>query len=210
MSSSRAAREEEDGRVLRGARNREAIARAVYELVRAGGVVPSIEEVAARAGVGVRTVFRQFQDVESLFQSIAERLFPEVVALARFEPPTGALDGDVRSLVARRARVFEHITPFRRASAQLRQRSPFLREQDAAMARTMRAMLEAIVRPHLDRDGPEVLEALDALLSFEAWDRLRDRQGLSAKRAEEVLVAAVEKLVGSRARRAKTKTELSG
>ena len=41
---------------------------------------------------------------------------------------------------------------------------------------------------------PATLEALDLLLSFETWARLRDDQGLSPKRAREVLEAAVRKL----------------
>ena len=52
-----------DGRVLRGARNHALIVQAIYDLVRAGNVAPTAEEVAARAGVGVRTIFRQFKDL---------------------------------------------------------------------------------------------------------------------------------------------------
>jgi hypothetical protein len=38
------------------------------------------------------------------------------------------------------------------------------------------------------------VEALEVLLSFEAWDRLRDQQKLSAKRAEAVLLGAATAL----------------
>ena len=55
---------EADGRVLRGARTRERIVDAVFELVSEGTVRPTAEEVASRAGVGIRTVFRHFDDME--------------------------------------------------------------------------------------------------------------------------------------------------
>ncbi len=176
-----------DGRAERSARTRAAIALAVYELVRARGEMPSVEAVAERAGVGERTVFRQFNDLESLARSVHERLFPEVMALARPSPPTGELEADLRSLVARRARVFEHVAPFRRASRGHRERSPFMSEQDASMASLMRASVEAVVLPHLDHDDRDVVELIDVLLSFETWDRLRTVQRLDVTHAERAL-----------------------
>ncbi|MBL8685030.1 MAG: TetR/AcrR family transcriptional regulator [Myxococcales bacterium] len=176
-----------DGRAERSARTRAAIALAVYELVRARGEIPSVEEVAERAGVGERTVFRQFNDVETLARSVHERLFPEVMELARPSPPTGVLEEDLRSLVARRARVFEHVAPFRRASRGHRERSPFMSEQDAAMSLIARASVEAVVLPHLDDDDRAIVEVVDVLLSFEAWDRLRSVQRLSVAEATRVL-----------------------
>jgi AcrR family transcriptional regulator len=186
-----------DGRAARSERTRRAIADAVYELVRARGAMPSVEEVAAHARVGERTVFRQFNDVETLAQSVHERLFPEVMALSRDGDPTGELARDLQSLVARRARVFEHVAPFRRASRGHRERSPFMSDRDAAMTALMRANLEAVLSPHLAEAQRDLVEAIDVLLSFDAWDRLRTAQGLTAERAESVLQQAARALVES-------------
>ncbi len=49
----------------------------------------------------------------------------------------------------------------------------------------LRAVLETIA--HLGEDAQSTLEVLDALLSFEAWDRLRGNQKLSAKAAEQAI-----------------------
>lgn len=180
-----------DGRVLRGARNHAAIVEAVYELVKATHLPPSVEDVARRAGVGTRTVFRQFQDLETLHRSINERVQEEVLSLIAVTAPTGHLKDDLRALVARRARLFEYLTPFRRAARLVRHQSPFLQEQDATATKLLRGMVEWVVGPHFGDDGRNTLEALDALLSFEAWDRLRAQQQLSAKRAERVLLESV-------------------
>jgi AcrR family transcriptional regulator len=178
---------EADGRVQRGARNHEAIAEAMYELVRTTHAPPTMEEVARRAGVGTRTVFRQFQDLDSLYRTMNERLLREIVSTISMTLPPGELESDVRALARRRAQVFEHMMPFRHATRGLRHTSAFLREQDARLAQMLRTMLEAIVRPHLGEDAESTLEVLDVLLSFEAWDRLRETQKLSAKAAERAI-----------------------
>jgi AcrR family transcriptional regulator len=51
--------------VQRGARNRAAIVAALLELVGEGELEPTAEQVAERACVGTRTVFRHFADMES-------------------------------------------------------------------------------------------------------------------------------------------------
>jgi AcrR family transcriptional regulator len=189
-----------DGRVRRGARNHQAIVDAMYELVRTTHAPPTMDEVARRAGVGTRTVFRQFQDLESLFRTMNERLLGEILGMVTLTPPTGDLATDLRALAHRRAKVFEHISPFRHATRGLRHTSTFLREQDARFTHMLRAMLETTVRPHLAEDAQSTLEILDLLLSFEAWDRLRETQKLGAKAAEQAISdAALALAMGPRA-----------
>lgn len=190
----------EDGRAQRRARNHAAIVQATYDLIRTTHALPSMEAVALAAGVGIRTVFRQFQDQESLYRSVTDRVLEEVMALVTMTPPTGELATDLAALVERRARIFEHVTPFRRVGRLVRHQSTLLQERDAASAQVLRAALEAVLEPHLysasdgDSDAPELLEALDAILSFEMWDRLRDQQGLGSKRAARVVLAAASRL----------------
>ena len=61
------------------------------------------------------------------------------------------------------------------------------------MVGAARDLLEAQLPAAVAQD-PATLEALDLLLSFETWARLRDDQGLSPDQAREVLEAAVRKL----------------
>ncbi len=191
----------EDGRVRRGEANREAIVRAMQEIIVATHRPPTVEEVARRAGVGIRTVFRQFRDQETLHRRITERVTPLVLSMAWVGPPSGHLDADLRALVARRARIYEFIAPYRRASRLVRHQSAYLREQDAATQAIFRSRLEAIVAPHLSRRDGLVLEVLDALLSFEMWDRLRDQQQLGVRRAARVLAETAVSLAGASRRR---------
>lgn len=184
--------DEADGRRRRRSRNHEAIVAAVYDLVRAGDPEPSIEAVAARAQVGTRTIYRQFNDLESLARSLGERVTRETLALFTPVLATGELRADLDALVTQRGRVFAHLAPFRRAGRLVRHRVAELRAQDQRFRAALRASLEAVVAPHLPKGAPgaDLLEALDLLLSFEAWERLREAQGLSDPRATAVLLRA--------------------
>lgn len=176
-----------DGRVLRGERSHTRIVQALYELIREGHVDPTADQVAERAGVGTRTVFRQFEDLESLYRSLGERVQAEVLAQIDIAPPTGRLIDDLTAAIERRRRIFEHVAPFRRASRRVAHSSPFLKAQELTLAKALRIGLLAILGPHLPDDAEDVIEALDLVMSFEAWDRLRVEQKLSVKRAERVI-----------------------
>ena len=64
----------------------------------------------------------------------------------------------------------------------------------ARLAATAREILKAQLPPAV-LDDPLKLEALDLLLSFESWSRLRREQGLTPKRAQDTLAAAVRRLL---------------
>ncbi len=190
-----AATAESDGRRRRTLESRERIIEAMVALTQAGHVSVSAELVAERARVGLRTVFRHFKDMDSLYREMSRIMEARIAeAVAR---PFSAPDwqGRLIELIARRARVFETITPFKRAEAAHRHRSRFLEADTARMNRRLREILAGVVPAELREDAAR-FEALDLLLSFESWDRLRREQGLSAARAKAVLETAVRGLVG--------------
>src|SRR5262245_51723149 len=176
-----------DGRVRRRQRNGRAIVDAMLALVGEGVVAPTAQQVAARAGVGMRTVFRRFSDMESLFAEMGERILTE--ALPRFAAarPEGDLTQRARAVVDRRVAFFERIAPFKRAANFRRWRSPFLRQGHARLVSGLRADLVEWL-PEVRQAPAEITNALELATSFEAWDRLRIEQRLSRERAQ----AAVE------------------
>jgi len=191
-----AATAETDGRVQRGARNRGRIVAAVVELVRSGIPVPTAEQVAREAGVGARTVFRHFADMERLFAEVTASVVEEARPLFVAPLPDGSPEERARALVANRAVAYEHIAPFRRSATAIGFRSDFLQQHYAEFTRQMRAQLLDGV--HELRDAPtEIIEAIDLLCSFEAWDRLRRIQQLEATRAAEVLASTIGPLVAA-------------
>jgi AcrR family transcriptional regulator len=176
-----------DGRLRRSERSREVIVEAMLELVGEGVLEPTAEQVAERAEVGLRSVFRHFSDMEGLYAAMDARLQARVVPLLDAEPPTGALAERVGRLVAQRAEVFEAIGPYKRAEILKRWRSEFLRSRHAGMVRRLRADLRRWL-PEIAEAPDELADALELATSFEAWNRLRSEQRLGRSRA----AAAVE------------------
>ena len=59
-----------DGRRQRSSKSSDLIAQACIEIINEGNLNPTAKEVAKRAGVGTRTVFRQYEDMEDLYLQI--------------------------------------------------------------------------------------------------------------------------------------------
>jgi AcrR family transcriptional regulator len=183
-----------DGRRRRGHDNRARIVSAMMEIVRAGEIAPSAEQVAARADVGLRTVFRHFQDMDSLYREIAAVIGAEVRANLQRPFRAEAWRDRLIEMVGRRAVAFEKMAPFKHAADAFRRRSKVLGSDYARMIVELREVLERQLPRELARDR-NLVETLDMLLSFEAWSRLRREQGLPPKRAQAVLEAAVSALI---------------
>lgn len=187
-----------DGRRRRGQDNRARIVAAMMEIVHGGEIAPSAEQVAARADVGLRTVFRHFQDMDSLYREIAAVVGVEVRAV--LERP---LEGDTwqARLLERAGRfsiAYEKMAPYKRAADAFKHRSKFLGGDYARLVEQQREILEQGLPPAVARDRDRV-EALALLLSFEAWARLRNEQGLSPSRAQAVIESAVRALISGSA-----------
>jgi AcrR family transcriptional regulator len=179
-----------DGRVRRGERSGHAIVEALLELIGDGIMEPTAQQVATRAGVGIRTVFRRFSDMESLYAEMGARVHAAAAPLVLDAQPSGDLMTRARELVSRRVVFFERIAPFKRSANLKRWRSPFLRDRHADLVRRLRADLLRWL-PELDHAPDALVEALDLVTSFEAWDRLRTEQRLGRERAQ----AALERMV---------------
>lgn len=186
-----------DGRVRRGVENRDRIVEAVVELVRKGRSRPSADEIAAAAGTGTRTVFRQFTDMEGLFAAVGVRMQAEILPLVDPSPIEGTAEERARELVDRRVRIFERLAPFRLSGMPHRDSSAVVRGGQRALDTWSRTQLSETFAVELRRAPSEVIEALDALTSFEAWDRLRHAQRLSPAKASEVMVRGVLALLAA-------------
>ncbi len=204
MRTLKRAPESADGRVRRSEKSREAIVAAMFELIGGGVLQPTAQQVAEHAGVGIRSVFRHFDDMEGLFAAMDARLRSEAIPLLQEIEPEGALPRRAGDLVERRVALFERVAPYKRSANLARARSPFLRARHGALVRELR---ENLLRwlPELERAPADLVEALDFATSFEAWDRLRSEQRLSRERAqaalERIVLALVGDLVAGRRRR---------
>ncbi len=183
-----------DGRRRRSADSRRRIVEAMLELVREGDLAPSADSVAARAGVGRRTVFRLFSDMEGIYREM-NAILRDKVAPVRALPLAGDTpEARLHALVERRIRFFEEVLPVTVAAAIHRHRSPVLQADHKAIQAELRGILAAVLGPAVD---PARFEALDAVLSIDLWRRLRHDQGLSPESATAILHRIVAGLLGA-------------
>lgn len=183
-----------DGRIHRSIRTKAAIASAFVTLVDGGNLAPTSHEVAAEAGVGHRTVFRHFQDMESLYGSIRHEIARRAQPILMRPSFTGTLPDRVRQLVNQRMRLHARIANIRRALAVRYWMSPTLQD----FVRRNQAMLRELTLDALPESAElstSDFELLDLLLSFESWARLREMQGLSERKTREILESGVSRLL---------------
>ena len=181
-----------DGRVRRGERSRQAIVAALLDLIGSGVLQPTAQQVADRAGVGIRSVFRHFSEMDSLFAAMDVRLAGEAARILEGSVRAGSLAERVSRLVRQRATLFERVGPYKRSANLQRWRSAFLQDRHLRMQRVLRADLLQWL-PELDGAPADLVEAVDLATSFDAWDRLRNDRQLNQK----VAMAAVERTVSA-------------
>ena len=186
-----------DGRRQRSEASRERIVDAMLELVGEGMVTPSADAVAERAGVGLRTVFRHFENMEGLYREINASMTAEVQPMFARPFENHRWPAVLAELIDRRSRLFERILPYKIAADVHRFHSPFLSRQVEAIARAQRSALLHLVPAALRSDSMFV-ESLDLILSFETWRRLRKDQKLSQPRARQVLEHLTQVLLKKR------------
>ncbi|MCP4038295.1 MAG: TetR/AcrR family transcriptional regulator [bacterium] len=177
-----------DGRALRSERSRRKIVDALFDLVGEGHLMPTAKQVAERADLGIRTVFRHFADMDSLFEQMNERLHSEVLASTRVEVPEGSPAERLTELIRQRCQLFERVSPYWKASEAQRSRSAFLTRAHQSDTQKMRANLFAWLPEFRDLPN-DLTDALEMVVSIQAWHHLRTEQKLNTKRA----VAAMQR-----------------
>ena len=176
-----------DGRSLRSERSRQMIADALYELVGEGVLLPTGEQVALRAGLSLRTVFRLFDDRDGLFRSMDERLRGEIMPQLEKSPPAGYdLNERALALLSENCSIWERCEPYLRSTKLQMMGSEYLTRSYASLIEEGRSRLIRWI-PELVDGSPDLLEAMHMCVSFEAWDRLRSVQGLGRARTRATL-----------------------
>jgi TetR/AcrR family transcriptional regulator, regulator of autoinduction and epiphytic fitness len=179
-----------DGRASRAARTRIAVVDALLALNEKGNLRPTAREIAAEAGVSLRSIYVHFDDVESLLVEAAVRHSEYLMSLARPVPTDGPLVRRVAELVANRRTLYEAGSGVRRAALVQEPFSPALQRALEAGRKTARAEIGNVFAAEIaaaGTDGARLRQALALTLGSTSWDVMRRYQGLTADEAEEQL-----------------------
>lgn len=163
---------------------------AFFALIGEGTITPTAQQIALRANVGIRTVFRHFSEMETLFAELDERIRKEADPYLDHAPAFGSVEERAVGAVQARIRCFESIAPYVRSARANRWRSQFLDSSYKQFVLDQRSSLAQWL-PELSQLPQAQFDAIELATSFESWDRLRTEQGLNTTRTQ----AALERIV---------------
>lgn len=182
---------EVDGRRLRSQRCKQSILDACEHLMLEGVLVPTAQIISDRAEVPIRTFFRHYPDMETLFHAVDEAMKPEYGRFFKETNLEGSLSERIASLVEMYAKSWElNKAVLKSTKAQL-WRYEVLRDNYARVNRNVRKDLAKRI-PELKEESSEIREVVEALISFEMWERLREHQKLSRAKSIRIIRQSVE------------------
>jgi AcrR family transcriptional regulator len=172
-------------------RTRATILAAADELFRADPQLdPSLEAVAARAGVSTRTVIRQFGSKEGLLEAAIEAGVEAAQTTRHAEP--GDPEGAVRAIVGHYEAMGDDVIRW----LALADRLPFVRRVVEGGTESHYAWVEEVFAPDLDGlprgERRARRAALATATDVYVWHLLRRREGLGREATREAMLRMVE------------------
>jgi len=188
-----------DGRVARSARTRHAVVGALLDLLGEGDLRPTAARIAERAGVSLRLVFHHFDDVETIYNELADRQAERVKPLTVPIPVALPFARRVEEFSAQRGLLLETLSPVRRAAVLMEPFRPALAKRlkharDLTRAAAIAAFASGLSKLPAD-EKRATIAALDVATSWVAWEQMRRHQGLSETEARGVMATAIRALL---------------
>ena len=183
-----------DGRRKRSERSRAAIITATLNLIDNGNFAPTARQIAEEAGIGLRSFFRHFDDMEALMDTIDQHIrgYYEPLFVRPFKD--GTLEERVEDIVIDRSEAYERLKKLMMTSQAQLWRSEVVQKNYARNQKGLRKHLEKWL-PELKSQNPANREAAHAAASFENWHRLRQHQGLNLSDARKAMIVAITSLL---------------
>ena len=175
-----------DGRRERSRSSRIKIVAAMLDLVGKGDVSPSAARVAEVAGVGLRSVFRHFDDMDELYREMGDVIEAQVMPIILQSPSGTSWKEKLFDIADKRSKVFETILPYRISASLKRFQSPYLMQDYRRMLRLESETIEAHL-PTTAKADVAGARGLNVILSFQTWRLLRHDQELSVEDAKAVV-----------------------
>jgi AcrR family transcriptional regulator len=161
-----------DGRTLRRTRNRTAVITSLLSIIREGDLHPGASEIADRAGVSHRSIFRYFDDLDDLVRTSINHAFVEAGPLAEVpDIGVGPLDERIEKFVAARVALFELVDGAMQLARTRAPTIPAIDEDIMEVAQVFRDQIATHFAAELDGLDPnERLLLVDGLLVATSYD----------------------------------------
>jgi hypothetical protein len=180
--------------------DRAVLADALVDLFAESDTRPTPREMAERSGLQLTTVFQLLDDLDTLavavFRTQISRVWSHIDPLPGREAP---LDARVDALVDQRAKLFEQIAPTRRIAGEVLVDSPALTKGLARSEAFLRRQVTETFEVELAAiDDPDLLAAIDFIMSYEAWEGMRRNDRHSPAAASRIQRVTLLALLSSR------------
>lgn len=184
-----------DGRILRSQKSQSVILTALIKLINTGNYYPTAEEVAKESGIAIRTVFRQFDDMESLLMKVDELINHKLINDEKEIKLNSPLIARLELIIEERLHYYNKYENIMIATITQLPKYKILQKKYPEYQRLLRKRTEDII--------PEILtlksnnqELLDATLSFGFYQRLKF-QGLDKSNIYKLINEQCKKLIMS-------------
>jgi AcrR family transcriptional regulator len=192
-------RSQADGRRKRSLQTRQKLIQAYLQLVRKKRARPTVTEVVQSAGCSRRSLFERFDSVELLTVAALDQAVQDGRVLSGAGPGEADRHTRIKAQADLRARLCEEWWPLWAVAVRSQKEVPELASRIAEMRELARTQLEILCQPELATVAAgtrtAVLIALEAVMDFESWSRMRGLHGLSLEQASEVLCHAMDRLL---------------
>ena len=186
-----------DGRRLRSDRSRQLIVKSMLDLIHAGNLQPTAQQVADHAKVGIRSVFRHFEDMESIFASVDKLVRKESHALYGNKACTGSLQERIAFAVKQSAKIYEAMGNVMLSSQARLWSSPTVKSNYLEHQEGLRNNIKTWL-PEVIQLSPNKYQSVLAICSFDFWYRLRYHQEQTVSDSTDLLIELVENLITSK------------
>jgi AcrR family transcriptional regulator len=169
--------ENPDGRRRRGDRTRQRLFEAAGELMRERDEMPTVAQIAQRAGVVPRTLYQHFPDSAALYGATFDHFLAAANATLPDLSSSGPLKDRIHGFVERRAQICEEWLPLWRVGIRFARHDPTYRTRIENAVDALRIRMRILYEPELSRLSPDeqhlLIDAVTTITDHEGWAHLR-------------------------------------
>jgi len=176
-----------DRRRERSVHTRAALLDSLLDWLRLGAPSPTATEIASKAGISQRSVFRNYPRLEELYADLLEREYHRILTTEKVINPALPLRERARKFVRQRSRRHEHIAPvlrgahrFSASCTRVSQLAKHFRDLER------NEVVELFARELRVLPGPrreETIALMSSCLSWSHWQELRTHQRVPVRAA---------------------------
>ena len=185
---------DQDGRRLRSLTSQNIIVDAMMNLIQSGILEPTAQQVADEASLGIRTVFRQAQDKETLFSKMDEKVRATYEKKINNTKSTGNIAKRIKDLIELEADIFDANLQFYKATVANKWKYRLLQKNYERNQKHMKGLLYKWL-PEINDLKENIQILLTSMNSAGYWVELRENQMLSKQEAMELKISIFEEIL---------------